>query len=232
MDSPAKRHVNRPKPRSHGPAPRFTLIELLTVIAIIAILAAILFATLSSVRGKGKETLCLNNLSNSYKWHQTYVGDSDGYLPPNEYAYTPFQSPIPETWDTVLVRNGYATDTQLLHCPTWEPHTYQRGYVYGGFKRDPGKYDRLDAMEQQLGVSASNVVMLVDSIRASDRREIWWYAHDNFGCWQRIHCRHQKQAQAAFADGHIEKLDQHEVVSGRYKPVPEYHHGHWYIIVE
>lgn len=232
MPATTIRQDKTPAARPCGSQAPFTLIELLTVIAIIAILAAILFASLSAVRGKGKETICLNNLDNCYTWHQTYVNDHDGYLPPNEYAYTPFQSPIPETWDTVLVRAGYATEKEMLHCPTWKPDTYQRGYVYGGFKRNPGKYDRLDAMEQQLGVSASNVVLLVDSIRASDRREIWWYAHDNFGCWQRVHCRHKKQAQAAFADGHIEKLDQHEVVSGRYKPVPEYHHGHWYIIVE
>ena len=59
----------------------FTLIELLIVIAIIAILAAMLLPALQQARDKGKSIKCTNNFSQIGKMTQQYIADYKGYYP-------------------------------------------------------------------------------------------------------------------------------------------------------
>jgi prepilin-type N-terminal cleavage/methylation domain-containing protein len=59
----------------------FTLIEMLVVIAIIAVLAALLLPALSSAREKARRTSCLNNLNQFSKGLESYCGDFAGYFP-------------------------------------------------------------------------------------------------------------------------------------------------------
>jgi prepilin-type N-terminal cleavage/methylation domain-containing protein len=61
----------------------FTLVELLLVIAIIAILAALLLPTLASGKARGKQVACLNNLKQLEVCFQMYSGDNDGKLVDN-----------------------------------------------------------------------------------------------------------------------------------------------------
>lgn len=61
--------------------PAFTLIELLTVIAIIAVLVAVLLPVLSYARGKGRMTSCANNLKQLHTAFAMYAADYDAYLP-------------------------------------------------------------------------------------------------------------------------------------------------------
>lgn len=59
----------------------FTLIELLTVMSIMAVLAALIFSAMGSARGKGDATKCVSNLRQIGTSIQNYVGDNDGQLP-------------------------------------------------------------------------------------------------------------------------------------------------------
>src|SRR5258708_4867885 len=66
--------------RSMNPQKRaFTLIELLTVIAIIAVLAALLFPVVGAVREQGRATDCMSKLHQLYVSANVYKQDEGGY---------------------------------------------------------------------------------------------------------------------------------------------------------
>ncbi len=67
-------------------ASAFTLIELLTVIAIIGILAAILIPVLGHVREKARTTQCLGNLRQLGLAGLLYAGNNRGMLPAGNWA--------------------------------------------------------------------------------------------------------------------------------------------------
>jgi prepilin-type N-terminal cleavage/methylation domain-containing protein/prepilin-type processing-associated H-X9-DG protein len=71
----------------------FTLIELLMVIAVIAILTALLLSALHRVRGASQATTCRNNLRQWGTATQLYAADHDDFLPP-EGKSAPLESDL------------------------------------------------------------------------------------------------------------------------------------------
>jgi len=67
----------------------FTLVEMLVVIAIIAILAALLMPSLFKAKGQAKRTTCLDNLHQISVAIQLYAGANGDFLPsePDTYAH-------------------------------------------------------------------------------------------------------------------------------------------------
>lgn len=80
-------------------SPFFTLIELLIVIAIIAILASILLPALNQAREKAQGTACLNNMKQLMTYVQLYMDDF------NSQIVT--ESGTNVTWSGSLWRGGY-----------------------------------------------------------------------------------------------------------------------------
>ena len=68
--------------------PAYTLVEILTVIAIMTLLAAILLPALSRAKAKAEEVTCLNNLKQLQTCAKLYSLDHDGVLLPNRYVYS------------------------------------------------------------------------------------------------------------------------------------------------
>ncbi len=85
----------------------FTFIELVSVWAIIAILAAILFPVFARAREKAYQTNCLNNLVNIGVALRIYAQDNYGHFPPENNNLWP------------LVPN-YLPDSATFICPTAE----------------------------------------------------------------------------------------------------------------
>jgi len=61
---------------------KFTLTELLVVMAITAILASILLPVLSTSREYAKRTVCMNNCKQLYNLTMSYANDFDDFIVP------------------------------------------------------------------------------------------------------------------------------------------------------
>jgi prepilin-type N-terminal cleavage/methylation domain-containing protein len=125
----------------------FTLIELLTVIAIIGILAALIFPTVGKVRETAQRTVDANNLREIVKAAQIYAADNNDRLPdPQQIAA---QSPAPVgggtgafLWAGILAQRGILTDPTFYFAKN-DPQfsgTYPAAIVTPGNRAllDPG----------------------------------------------------------------------------------------------
>src|SRR5690242_12326698 len=63
-------------------APAFTMVELLVVLAVIAVLAALLFPALAGAREKGRQAVCASNLRQFALANAMYAQDNEGYFVP------------------------------------------------------------------------------------------------------------------------------------------------------
>jgi prepilin-type N-terminal cleavage/methylation domain-containing protein/prepilin-type processing-associated H-X9-DG protein len=114
----------------------FTLVELMVVMAIIGLLAALLLPALARAKDKARSTQCLGNLRQLTLCSHLYAGDNDDLLPPNDSVVTPDGTPNGQTiasgvsWcsdhpqtdtNTVNLKRGvlfdYNRSVAIYHCP-------------------------------------------------------------------------------------------------------------------
>jgi prepilin-type N-terminal cleavage/methylation domain-containing protein/prepilin-type processing-associated H-X9-DG protein len=91
----------------------FTLVELLVVIAVIAILAALLLPALAKAKEKGRQTFCVNSEHQQALALFMYIDDDNQNLPPVAYQD---QSGNITNWPVLL--DPYLKSTRIHVCPT------------------------------------------------------------------------------------------------------------------
>ena len=100
-------------------ARKFTLIELLIVVAIIALLAAMLLPALNKARTRAKEIRCINNMKQFSPALSLYCSDNEDILPfHGEWVRSEWRERIHP-----YVKNGAAPDNThnpIFTCPEWE----------------------------------------------------------------------------------------------------------------
>ena len=92
------------KSKVRSTPPGFTLVELLVVIAIISIIAAILFPVFTTVRERGRRTVCQSDLKQLALAVQQYVQD-------NSQMY-----PMGGSWHSGVY--PYVKNVQVYRCPS------------------------------------------------------------------------------------------------------------------
>ncbi len=91
----------------------FTLLEMLIVVAIVAMLAAIVFPVFSRARENARRSTCQSNLKQIGLAFQQYVSDSDGMIAPKTLGSN---TPKQVSWPSMIV--PYTKSTQVFVCPS------------------------------------------------------------------------------------------------------------------
>lgn len=143
---------------------KFTLTELLVVIAVIALLASILFPSLSKAAGASRGIHCMNNVKSLALFTLQYAGDFNDSFPLGIDSNGVFKALSPWEFFVTLpgIPGAYASYTRycrkeikLLQCPdhplkhfSWANHSYTLNHQ-GMAKTDkPKLYSRISTLKR------------------------------------------------------------------------------------
>ncbi len=168
----------------------FTLIELLAVIAIIAVLVSILMPSLSGAKEQARKILCANTLHNMNIATFQYLQDYRHRMPGWDWSYAPFSG--------LLVDNRITT--AMLICPSGVAKV--GGYPNRSYSANAWicycrwQYDYRIALPAQTLMYVEEDEYCIDNEHWAVRQDLWW---------NMIAARHRPRgANLGFVDGHLE----------------------------
>lgn len=98
--------------RATAAIPAFTLVELLVVVAIIALLVSLLLPSLANARKAAKGTICLSGLRSMGQAVHMYADTNNDHFPISSHTAGSFGAP--DVWLTTLER--YGVDRKFRRC--------------------------------------------------------------------------------------------------------------------
>ncbi len=152
---------HRKKPSRRG----FTLIELLVVVAIIAVLAAILFPVFAQARERARRTSCLSNCRQLGLAFMQYAQDNDEYFPLTTHSVN--ADGTDNSWTDTLA--AYIKSKQIFRCPsdssaswttpTGTPARLRRSsYYLNGYLPGTGTFGKVSSV-----ASTASVIYIAES---------------------------------------------------------------------
>lgn len=109
--------MQRACPKASAGRRGFTMIEMLTVIAIIAILAGILFPVFATVRRKANQTSCMSNLHQIGVALKLYKDEHNGAYPEALYGFTTPAGNNQPAQTVMGLYPQYLNNQQIFRCP-------------------------------------------------------------------------------------------------------------------
>jgi len=221
-------------PAGNGRAPvhsaaAFTLVELLVVIAVIAVLAALLLPALGKAKQKAFEISCLNNLKQLQTAYVLYLGDHGDALPPNKSWFDgSIGEAVSASGSWVLGNAKYYSDPTNLHAGVLWPYVEGAGvYLCPADKSllsggSPAPRLRSYASSQYLNGAPPDAITRMSQMRRPPPVNVFNFIDENetsiedgnFGTqrapsdrWLNLPSdRHGRGTPVSFSDGHVEKL--------------------------
>lgn len=200
-------HQNGPRAR---PSRAFTLVELLVVITIIAILAALLLPTLNRAKLAGLAAVCKSNL------HQ--IGIGCGLYTSQHQRYPPWQS-FGGNWDYFLLPFT-GGNPNLFLCPARKPSSVWTNLTfsnptYGYNALGTGQLGLTGNFGDTAGLPEARVLVAADMIAVGDYPEpegsftrVGYQDGDIAGALDErddyVAARHNRGANIVFCDAHVE----------------------------
>jgi len=189
-----------------------TMVELLTLIAIVSIGSSVFFPEITRIKEKTNQALCVANLKQCYMAHMMYAADFNDYLVPNENPRTPDYTRV---WTTVLMGYyKYITDKKIVHCPSVVPQADSISFCYGSWIRP---FIKINQLPEKYKRPSKEIIVLADSWATNINKEMWIIAPPPTQNYV-VPLRHDKKANILFLDGHVEAVSPDIVPKAGYAP--------------
>lgn len=221
----------------------FSLIELMVVIAVVAILATVLIPTIQAVRSKAVSVECVNNLRQIGGYISIYIGEHDGHLPTwttwtqggNNWLWdnyhlnyradgTPNGGVLPEMAGYypggIMTQTDYnaAGSKNIFNCPANESLTSSKGYAANRFVMRSVNASRphYGGMPVTEMVYPSRLMMITDNHIESN--SLRWFLENDWDRALGTHRHGDGAANVLFADLSVGKMRKEDVKRGNLDP--------------
>ncbi len=210
----------------------FTITELLTVIAIISILAGIAIPTVGYARRRARTSACISNQGQTMKTLLNAMADN------NNRIYSGTTEAAPKTdgtvtagglWTMYLAEKAYIKNMEALRCPDMDTDTdgkkideanVKEAYGLVTTAKNNGRFDfrgsKLFRMSDKTEVAPSALAM--GGCATSDGKTISPVIEFSASGKNATGIHHNSMTNIFFYDGHAETLDKNNFAENRYYP--------------
>lgn len=187
----------------------FTLVELLVIVAIIALLSSLLLASTSRLKVQRDKVLCMQNMREVFYWVELYAQENGGSLPA---PLTNLSTGQTSWWTLVgLFKNPkYSTTDPTLNamyqCPVAK-RTFPAGNTMRTYGLNTEGQSATLSMPIVRNTMPSTTLLVIDIKRNSGSDSYPYFRYTQtpyFTEW--VDARHDGLFNALFLDGHVELL--------------------------